>query len=247
MSFIAHLFESGLAPSTITTHVAAISFWHDPHQRSNPTRHPLVQKLLTGARNSRRSLFLRSPITIPILRQLISALSHHSFSSYTSILLSAVFTLAFYAFLRVGEFTNSPHTLQLADCQVFPGSSVILSFRSFKFSRNHAPHLIIPNTAHDLCPVLHMSRYLSVRSTIPGPLFLDASDRPLSSKLFSSLLQHACAISGLDSTRIKPHSFHIGAATTAAALGIPSDTIQRMGRWSSQAFTRYIRIQVNRL
>lgn len=162
MSFIAHLFESGLAPSTIQIHVAALSFWHDLHQWHNPTRHPLVQKLLMGARNSRRSLFLRSPITIPMLRQLLLSLTHDSFSFYTSTLLSAVFTLAFYGFLRVGEFTSSPHTLHLADCQLSPGSSIMLSFRSFKFSRNHSPHLIIPTAPHDLCPVTRMSRYLDL-------------------------------------------------------------------------------------
>lgn len=240
MSFIAHLFESGLAPATITTHVAAISFWHDLHQWPNPTRHPLVQKLLMGARNSRHPPLLRAPITIPLLRQLLLSLSHDSFSSYMAALLAAVFTLAFYAFLRVGEFTSSPHTLFLADCQLSPGLSVTLSFRSFKFSRSHSPHLIIPNTGHDLCPVHHLTRYLQLRRFRPGPLFLDEDGHPLTSKLFSSLLHQACVIAGIDSTRI-------GAATTAAALGIPSDVIQRMGRWSSQAFTRYIRVQINRL
>lgn len=246
MTFIAHLFELGLAPSTITLHVSAVSFWHELHQRPNPTRHPLVQKLLLGARNSRRSTFVQAPITIPILRQLLSALSHDSFSAYLSLLLSSIFTLAFFAFLRVGEFTSSPHTLLLSDCQVLPRSSIMLSFRSFKFSRDATPHLIIPARGHDLCPVSHLSRYLISRGPSPGPLFLNELGQPLTAKYFSSLLHLACLISALDHTRIKPHSFRIGAATMAAALGIPSDTIQRMGRWSSQAFTRYIRVQINR-
>lgn len=37
------------------------------------------------------------------------------------------------------------------------------------------------------------------------------------------------------------HSFRIGAATTAAAAGVPAHTIKMMGRWSSEAYTLYIR------
>ena len=35
---------------------------------------------------------------------------------------------------------------------------------------------------------------------------------------------------------------HIGAATTAAMRGLSDEEIQRMGRWKSQAFRKYIRI-----
>lgn len=63
---------------------------------------------------------------------------------------------------------------------------------------------------------------------------------------FSSALQHV-NVSGLGNKGITPHSFRIGAATSAAALGIPDDAIQRMGRWSSRAFLRYIKFHVNRI
>lgn len=246
MTFIAHLFDSNLSPSSINSYIAAISFWHELHQWTNPTRHPLVQRLLMGVRNSRRSISTRGPITIPILRQLLLSLSHTSFSSYISVLLSSIFTLAFYAFLRVGEFTESPHNIHHNDCLLSPGSSVMITFRTFKFSRGSSPHLVIPYAGHALCPVLYLSRYLSLRPPIPGPLFVTESGHSITARLFSHYLSLACKVAGLNTSLIKPHSFRIGAATTAAALGIPTDTIQRMGRWSSNAFSRYIRVQINR-
>lgn len=45
---------------------------------------------------------------------------------------------------------------------------------------------------------------------------------------------------GLDPKFYKGHSFRIGAATSAAARGIPLSVIQNMGRWKSDSFMRYI-------
>ena len=38
------------------------------------------------------------------------------------------------------------------------------------------------------------------------------------------------------------HSFRIGAATSAAARGVPLAVIQHMGRWKPNAFQHYIRL-----
>ena len=37
------------------------------------------------------------------------------------------------------------------------------------------------------------------------------------------------------------HSFQIGAATTAAACGLPESLIKTLGRWESSAYMLYIR------
>ena len=39
---------------------------------------------------------------------------------------------------------------------------------------------------------------------------------------------------------INTHSFCIGGASTAASVGIPDSAIQILGRWSSNAFRRYL-------
>ena len=39
----------------------------------------------------------------------------------------------------------------------------------------------------------------------------------------------------------RSHSFRIGAATWLASKGVLDEAIKHMGRWSSNAFKRYIR------
>ena len=44
------------------------------------------------------------------------------------------------------------------------------------------------------------------------------------------------------------HSLRVGAATAVFLAGVPTETIQLIGRWRSQTFPlRYIRIQVQQL
>ncbi len=42
--------------------------------------------------------------------------------------------------------------------------------------------------------------------------------------------------------RLSPHSLRIGAATHAALTGMSDAMIRTAGRWSSSAYTRYVRL-----
>lgn len=101
--------------------------------------------------------------------------------------------------------------------------------------------VVIGSTESSTCPVRAMKRYLVARQQYPsGPLLRLEDGSLLSCKdiyCLKLLLQDA----GLDSSRYSSHSFQIGAATTAAASGLPDHLIQRLGHWRSDAYKRYIR------
>ena len=98
----------------------------------------------------------------------------------------------------------------------------------------------IGSTSSSVCPVSAMQKYLQYHSNPnhPSPLFIFGD---LTRKVFQSYLQVLLAGLDLQYIIITPHSFRIGAATTATAAGLPDWLIQLLGRWSSNAYQTYIR------
>ena len=85
-----------------------------------------------------------------------------------------------------------------------------------------------------------MKRYLRVRGSSPGPLFIFADHTSISVSYFARQLAVCLTHCGHDTTMYTGHSFRIGAATTAAERGFTDVQIQTIGRWKSTAFRRYI-------
>ena len=78
-----------------------------------------------------------------------------------------------------------------------------------------------------------------------GPLFYFQSVRLLTRGVVSHLLQDSSRVAGLLYQSLKGHSFHIGAASVAAAAGLPDWLIKVMGRWSSDCYQLYIRTPIS--
>lgn len=100
-------------------------------------------------------------------------------------------------------------------------------------------------TNNTICPLRSCSNYIKHRlqesATPQDPLFIDENNLALSRSKFLSLLKHALSCVGYDSTLYSGHSFRIGAATTAGNVHIEDHIIKLLGRWSSDAYCRYIR------
>ena len=86
-----------------------------------------------------------------------------------------------------------------------------------------------------------MLNFLAVRPPGEGPLFVHADGTPLLKQQFVARVRRALSSSGIDPSHYSGHSFRIGAATTAAAAGVPDHVIKTLGRWESSAYLLYIR------
>ena len=93
-----------------------------------------------------------------------------------------------------------------------------------------------------VCPVKALLTYLAIRGSTPGCLFIFEDQTPLTRAQFKTLLSATLRTAGMDDTSYNTHSFRIGAATTAKAVGIADAHIQLLGRWRSSAYQGYIRM-----
>ena len=90
----------------------------------------------------------------------------------------------------------------------------------------------------DVCPVRLMRQYLRHHPSRSGPLFVLGLNRYLIHQDIVNLL-HRCLP---DVPAINTHSFCIGGASAAASMGVPDSHIQILGRWSSNAYLRYLHL-----
>lgn len=88
-----------------------------------------------------------------------------------------------------------------------------------------------------------MQKFLQHRKAGLGvqPLFTFNNGTYLTRCTFQDHLSSMLAEAGLDPSMFNTHSLRIGAATTAAAVGLPDWLIQVLGRWSGDVYRTYIR------
>jgi hypothetical protein len=199
----------------------------------------------------------RTPLTRPKLLRILRVLSYPRYAtSHEGLTLRAAFTLAFAAFLRIGEITYSTHDVQHPQALYF--GRWFVTKRSVTIAEDRsALEIVLPASKTDPfrksvtitvaatgdagCPVKAMYSYLSLDKRPPNaPLFLAPGNQPFSREYVVRRLRTLAQAAGLSAEALNGHSFRRGAATWAHAQGIPGDTIQILGRWSSSAYKLYI-------
>ncbi|XP_022103377.1 uncharacterized protein LOC110986066 [Acanthaster planci] len=250
-AFIAFLSLEGLAPSTIGTYLAAVAYIHKINNWPDPTDNFLVHKLREGCRRLGRSTDTRRPITIDLLGKICNILGATTSSIDEAALFRAAFLLAFFGFLRVGEFTVSRKSddqsriLNYKDVWVL-GSTPELLVIKLRFSktdqRGESAELQFHRQPHSaICPVGATLQYLQVRPKVAGPFFCHFDHSPLTTYQFNRMLRACLEALNLSPQGFSSHSFRIGAATSAALNGFSIVQIQQLGRWRSHAVKLYIR------
>ena len=105
---------------------------------------------------------------------------------------------------------------------------------------------VIGKTSQVTCPVDAMKKYSgTIPKSCKGPQFVYASGKRLTRKHLTRELRYLLSHLKLNSSNYAGHSFCIGAATSAAALGLPSWLIKTLGRWTSDLFETYISIPIS--
>ena len=245
--YIAHMHNNNLKWSTIATQLSAISHYHKLEGLPDPTATYKTSKLMTGVRKTQNHPpDARQPITRKILLGLIAGLHACTTDRYQQLLYSGLFTMMYYACLRASEVLltdNTKHMLQLSNLVALPNKSYKLHFTSYKHATSDCGSTIyIISTGKQDCPVHHLSKYLNVRGTNTGPLFM-SHGAPVTRHQFNKVLGHCLKYLNIPAANYNTHSFRIGRTTDMAITGIPHATIQLIGRWKSNAYLKYVRPQ----
>ena len=246
--YIAHLDIKKLQPSTIQSHLSAISFFSQMNNMQDHTNSFNVEKIMKSLHRKNPSKDSRLPINQQLLNRIITILDNHCDSGYECAMYRAMFSLAYYALLRAGECTSSKHVLTRESVRrISQGGkcyAIEVKFSSFKNSVNHGsapPILQIQERGGVTCPVKIIDHYLSIRHNGDGPIFITAAGKSVSSKQFRDKIKSCMSFLSLDATFYNTHSFRIGRATDMLDEGYNEAQIRASGRWQSQAFLKYLR------
>ena len=246
--FISYMSWHEYSANTIAAYISGLSFFLRSKGLEDITQVFPIKRLVDGCRRRHLRKDVRCPITLPILQRLVSVLPTVCSNSYDCKLFAAAFLVAFFGFLRVGEFTAKNGVIPLVSGDVAmrgesPHRRLAIKVRFSKTDQLGAGCAItIPESGSHMCPVVAVAAYTRIRSAQGTAFFRHFDTSPLTRHGFTRILRRCVSLLELPLQCYTAHSFRIGAATSAAMRGYSGEQIQQMGRWTSQSFRRYIRI-----
>ncbi|VDI72050.1 Hypothetical predicted protein [Mytilus galloprovincialis] len=237
VQFIAYLFLKHFSPATVRLYISGISFPHKEHNLEYTAKNFVVSKMLEGLHKNHPQRDNRAPVPLPLLRQITDALPSICSSTHEPLLFKSSFILAFFAMLRVSEFTtknksdSSTEALQLSDVVVSDCQLKINIKKSKTDQRGYSTFIVI-NKYRDnasICPVLTLKKYLAARPAVSGcnHLFMHFDGSPLTRYQLSAMLRKPVNFCNIPNPSLsKSHSFKIGAATEPSKRGINDEAIK---------------------
>ena len=259
----------GLRHTTIKSYLCGIRNLYIEAGLGNPIIMPSGQEIsklqlvLRGIKKSQpQPIRDRLPITPSLLTALFSLWNGHFANPFTDNLMKAACALAFFGFLRCGEFTSASRafdptqnltlndlTLLGLDTQITEARLHLKASKTDPFRQGTTIALFALNSS--LCPIRAIQAYLPYRHLISrnpeSPLLTLPDGAPLSRTSFLNMLESALQALGLDDKRFTGHSFRIGAASWAAACKVPDHIIKALGRWASPCYQIYIKTSTHLL
>ena len=233
--------NDGTAASSIISMLSALSYFHKLNNTFDPTHAFAIRQLVIAVRRSLPSGDSRQPITENMLIRMFDRLPKIGLEFYETLLFQAAFLCAFYFGLRISEYTDSQHNIQMHQLAI-SATEVHLTFFSFKHSGFRPETHSITSSDAPICVVKSLLTFLSYRGNAAGPLFL-LRGKPISRQFFCSILRRVVGELGWGNN-IKSHSFRIGAASFWAEKGFSELQIKLMGRWRSDAISQYFRGEI---
>lgn len=162
------MFDIGYSPSSISSHISALTYIHKILDMPDPAQCFLVQKMLKGCHKLGPTEDSSLPITGEILTKIVNALRHTLPDHAQMLLFKALFLIAFHGFFRLGELvitskTRAEFVIQTSDVHFEVVNNklkhVQLILRHFKTISLGQPRLITLETSNST---------VSISKTLPS-------------------------------------------------------------------------------
>jgi site-specific recombinase XerD len=235
-TYLASLARAGRADSTVTRHLAAIT-WQHRHEGLPPPSardtHQLIADTLSGIRREQRARPTRKKAAIGA-KDLAGMIARVHGMNTRAVRDRAILALGLAAALRRSELV----ALQLADiAPVEQGLTVFI--RHSKTDQEGEGATIAVPAGKVLRPVAHLNAWLTVRGETPGPLFTRVGTKgeftlaPMSDRSVARLVKRYATLQGLDPETIAGHSLRAGFLTEAARTRASLAKMQEVSRHKS--------------
>ena len=247
--FISFLYDKGYPWASIRNYLSSINYFHKINGHPPVCNNPVINYMRQSIQQNSRGTSLLKPISKELLVKIIEGVTNNkNFSTYNKILLKACYMLLYHACLRIGELAisngNKEHILNRNQVIIKTGKSLKIKFHSFKHSRLAEPSLIVATHSGEYCPVKAMEEYLAIRRQKDScnALFTNCEGTEIRREEVTDPLQTVISSLGLNKKDYNSHSFRIGRTTDMYTAGVPIRKIKAAGRWKSEAFRKYIRM-----
>ena len=251
--FMVYLYRKGLTPGTIQGKLSALAFSSKVQGYRDNSKDYRIRKMLEGwTRKRGRVQDSRSPISPALLQQLGEQWGSLCRDDYERALFKVASLIAFFGAFRVSELVaagkedRSGLALQQRDVLLGDNGLELFIRRSKTDQAGKGKCLVLGQCSiGGICPVRAARAYMEMRGQKEGYFLRHGDKSPLTKYQFWRLTDMALQKVGVQGLHFGTHSFRIGAASTAAALGYSPEEIRRIGRWSSASYKKYIRTLSN--
>ena len=251
--FAAYLIDSNKKSTTVKSYVSAIkAILARIHIDVNEDR-CLLKSLTRACKITKDTVTLRFPIQKGMLRILMKYTTQHFDSIgqlYLKTMYLALLSTMYYGLFRIGELTDSQHTVKACDVQIgINKNKMLFILRSSKTHGKESQPQIIKISSNGQqhgksCPFQLLNNYIDMR-----PLYVDSSENffvfldgsLVHPQHFRDFLNTILELAGYDTSVYLSHSIRGGQSCDLFELGFLVETIKKLGRWKSNAVYAYLK------
>ncbi len=241
--------QGQVKPETVGTYLSALKSYHiDCHLSLEAFEIPQIALI----RKAGKKLFPKQKATrLPITKDILERMTEPEPIDLDELNIDVAFKVPWAGFLRLGEIKYTSTDLKKAsfsrtrvtrsDVSLAEGNQyAVLRLKQSKKDNEHTEvQIILAATGERTCPLTALARLYTLNPQHPNACLFRLSSGAFFWPSVVSTLKERISLLGLSQSDYSGHSFRKGAAQHKADYGMLDEMIQRLGRWTSNAFRLY--------